>query len=379
METSKQTDVVFALTGDVRRNSRALRQVRALSNHGLNIAVLSLDGDDRRLSIPNTELHLIQTPKGRGPLFFWRIHKAMSEAAARIHARVYHASDLYVLPAMAGAARKHHGRIAYDARELYPYVASTTGRPWSRYFWKTLENRYIRRADSVFTVSASIADKLVDLYGIRRPTVVYNIPEAHTPPASSILRDKAGVRSEETVFLHQGQMRQHRGCELIVDAMRDVDGVLVFLGDGPLRESLRQKARDCGVSERVRFLDAVPPDELLAHTSGADVGLTLLEDVCLNHRYALPNKLFEYLTAMVPVIASNLPEVRSILADYDVGLTVDPGVRDDLVAAMRQASIDKTLRERWRRNIPMLLETFNSTVASQAFLHQYDSALLSKS
>ena len=379
MEIIKQADVVFALTGDVRRNSRALRQVRALSGHGLQITVLSLDGGGSHLPIPNTHLHLVKTPRGRGPLFFWKTHVAMAESAAAIRARVYHASDLYVLPAMARAARKHHGRLIYDARELYPHVASTIGRPWARYFWMALEKRYIRRANAVFTVSDSISDKLVEMYGIDRPTVVYNIPQAHAASASGVLREKAGLRHEDTVFLHQGQMRSHRGCELIVDAMRDVDGVLVFLGDGPLRELLQQKAQTSGISNRVRFLDAVPPDELLAYTSGADVGLTLLDDVCLNHRYALPNKLFEYLTAMVPVIASNLPEVRRIIADYDVGLTVDPGSHDDLVAAMRQASIDKTLRERWRRNIPRLLETFNSTAASQAFLHQYDSALLPKS
>ncbi|MEX1055509.1 MAG: glycosyltransferase, partial [Rhodothermales bacterium] len=135
-------------------------------------------------------------------------------------------------------------------------------------------------------------------------------------------------------------------------------------------------ARGLGIRDRIRFIEPVPPDELLSYTASADIGVTLLEDVCLNHRFALPNKLFEYLVAGIPVVASDIPEVRRIVRGFDVGLVVDPQNREDLVAALRQSTIDKTLREKWRRNIPKVLETFNSERTSQDFLRVYDDLLL---
>lgn len=377
MKTPQRVDVLFALTGDVRRNSRALRQLRLLGSAGLRTQIISFgNGGPPELDIPNT--HLVQVPPTdmRGPLYFWTVHQMVREIAVATEARAYHASDLYVLPSMAAAAGLHRGRLIYDARELYAYVSSTVGRPWVRAFWRLIEHRYIRRATAVTTVSDGIADKLAEMYDIKRPSVVLNVPDQHRPTLRRSLRLSQDRSPSEIVILHQGQLRPDRGCDILVDAMRDVgQAILVFLGDGPLRASLEEQARDLKVAGRVRFVDAVEPDELLAYTASADIGVTLLEDTCLNHRLALPNKLFEYLTAGVPVLASDLPEIRKVVKDYEVGLLVDPTRRDDLVAGLNQAVLDKSLREQWRRNIPRALETFSWKAASEHFLEAYQPLL----
>ena len=97
---------------------------------------------------------------------------------------------------------------------------------------------------------------------------------------------------------------------MMVEAMLHTDNaVLVFMGHGPMRSDTEQLVENLGLQSKVRFIDPVPPEKLLSVTASADLGLTFLEDCCLNHRYALPNKLFEYLAAGVPVIASDLPEI----------------------------------------------------------------------
>lgn len=344
---------------------------------GLIVDVISLgDAPPHALGLRGVTVHAISTPAGSGPAYFWNVHRAVKREASLRPAAVYHASDLYVLPALTGAARRCRARIVYDARELYPYVASTVGRPWVRACWWLVERSHIRKADLVFTVSSGIADKLSDLYGIRRPTLLYNVPEITPIPERRSLRAASDVTFSSVMILHQGQMRRDRGCELLVDAMRDVEGaILVFLGDGPLRPHLEAQAAEAQLSSRVVFVDPVPPDQLLSFTASADIGVTLLQDTCLNHRYALPNKLFEYLAAHVPVIGSDLPEIRNVISTYEVGQVVEPGNRADLVAALNQAVIDKTLRERWRRNIPHMLETFNWTQASEQFLRVYKELL----
>ena len=199
-------DVVFALTGDVRRNSRALKQLRALAALGATVEVLTFGppADDPSLE-EGIRLRVLHRPPGSGPRFFARAHRLFAQTAGQLSARVYHASDLYTLPALHTAARRHGGRLVYDARELYPYVASTARRPWARGVWRFVEGRHIRHADAVFTVSHSIADRLAqpedDWKPFFRPDVTHvrglkRPPEARAAAAAIRGMDIGGHRVE---------------------------------------------------------------------------------------------------------------------------------------------------------------------------------------
>ncbi len=366
-------DVVFGLTGDVRRNSRALRQLRALVALGVTVEALTLGPPAEAPWLePGIRLRVLPRPPGGGPRFFGGIHRLFKAAAAQRPARVYHASDLYTLPALHAAARRHGGRLVYDARELYPHVAATAGRPAVRLFWRLLEGRYIRRADAVFTVSESIAGRLAATYGVTRPIVLFNVPPFRAVTPSDYLRAQTGVPPETVVLLHQGQIQKDRGCALLAEALGEVRGaVLVFLGGGPLKPALRRQVEAADLGGRIRFLDPVAPDALLPVTASADVGITLLEDTCLNHRLALPNKLFEYLMAGLPVLGSDLPEIRGVVAGFDVGAVVDPADRVALVKTLQRMVDDQEARARWAANAPRVLETFSWEKASQRFVETY--------
>lgn len=368
-------DILFSLTGDVRRNSRALKQLRLFAAMGHTVEVLSLGPPAEQPFLePGIRLRVLSRPPGRGPRFFARVHQLFKETAQQIPAQVYHASDLFVLPAMYRAARSHRGKLVYDARELYPHVASTAGRPAVHHFWKYIEGRYIRHADAVFTVSESIAERLVQYYGIDRPAILHNVPP-YQPPADTApnyLRRETGADPGTTILLHQGSIQKDRGCILLADAMRDVDGaLLVFLGGGPLKGELQDRVQRDHLGDRVRFLDPVPPDALLPVTASADAGITLLEDTCLNHRFALPNKLFEYLMAGLPVLAADLPEIRGVVERFDVGCVVDPSVRPALVAALHRMATDADARQRWASRAPAVFETFSWEKASERLQNVY--------
>ena len=370
-------DVVFALTGDARRNSRALKQLRALAALGATVEVLTFgpEADDPQWE-ERFRLRVLPRPSGSGPRFFARVNRLFAQAARQMPARVYHASDLYTLPAMRAAARQHRARLVYDARELYPYVASTVRRPWVRAVWRFVEGRHIHHADAVFTVSDSIAERLAQTYGLPRPTVLHNVPPYRAVTSSGYLRAQTGVAPGTIVLLHQGQIQRGRGGVLLVEAMREVEGaVLVFLGGGPLKPMLQQHVAEAGLGDRIRFLNPVPPDALLPITASADVGITLLEDTCLNHRFALPNKLFEYLMAGLPVLASDLPEIRGVVETFDVGRVVDPAARTALVKTLQHMVDDKEARARWAGHTPRVFETFSWEKASQRFTQTYQKLL----
>ena len=365
-------EIVFSLTGDVGRNSRALKQLGELASLGATVAVLHL-GSRNVSNLPSgIQVTAIQRPAGSGPGFFAAVHRRFAAAVKAFQSKVYHASDLYTLPAMCRAASANSGALAYDARELYPHVASTAGRPWVSVAWRAVEHRHIRRANAVFTVGEAIADALRRSYRIARPIVLHNVPAYAEPVRSDALRTMAGAEEDTVILLHQGNIQKHRGCALLLDAMPGVRGaVLVFLGGGPLKGKLQREAARRKLTDRVRFLDPVPPEKLLPLTAGADIGITLLEDTCRNHRLALPNKLFEYLMAGLPVLASSLPEIGGLVDRFEVGMTVDPADTAALAETIQHMVDNTDARARWAGNARSVLSEFSWEAGAARFRSAY--------
>jgi glycosyltransferase involved in cell wall biosynthesis len=207
----------------------------------------------------------------------------------------------------------------------------------------------------VITVSDGIAERLRRRYHLpRTPTVVRNVT-ALSRRGPGGLRMLIGIDRSTPLILHQGAPAPDRGCELLLAALKQLPGThLAFLGDPEpgYATALRGVVREHDLQERVTMLASVPLEQLLAHTAEADVGVTLLQDTCENHRLALPNKLFEYIAAGVPVVASALPETRALIERYGVGWCVAPGdasaLAETLDLALRRHG-DVELRERLAR------------------------------
>jgi len=370
-------DVVFTLTGDIRWNSRALKQLRLLSGMGLSVYAVGIANKSTGIQQGDgITIRTLKRPGGSGPRFFKQVHKLMEKTIQEVSASIYHASDLYTLPAQATLAKRNRAKLVYDARELYPHVASTQGRPWIRWFWQVLEWRYCRRAHLVSTVSPSIADRMHSTYRIKPPIVLYNVPEYKSVGPSDIIPNTLGLNPGTCVILHQGNVQKNRGCFVLAKAMSQVkDAVLVFLGDGPLKGQLKDYVVKEGLSDRVRFISKVDPSVLLDYTASADIGVTLLEDTCLNHRFALPNKLFEYLMAGLPVLASDLPEIRKVVNRFKVGELVNPSSPDSVAKGLMKLVELAELRNSYKQNIPAVFETFSWEQASQEYASRYKELL----
>ncbi len=363
---------MFAIVGDVRTSSRALRQLRALAELGCRVDVLTFGPEPGPDAIADgVRLHALRRPSGHGPLFFWQAHRLFLRAALARPAAVYHASDLYVLPALAAAARRHRSKLVLDARELYPHVDATAGKPWARWVWTALERGYLPRTDAVLTVNDSIADRMAATYGIARPIVTHNVPERQEVARTDALRERLGIPASQQIVLYQGLIRAGRGLERLVDAMQDVPGTaLVIIGDGPAKLTLQRHAAEA-LGDRAHFLPHIPPDELLRLTASADLGVHVPEPITLSIHLALPNKLFEYLMAGLPVVVADIPEMRRVVEEFDVGLVVDPYDRDALAAALRRALSDEAARARWQANAPSVFQTFRPERDKERFHEVY--------
>lgn len=142
-----------------------------------------------------------------------------------------------------------------------------------------------------------------------------------------------------------------RGLEQIIDAVNDIPDVnLVLLGEGPLENDLRRRVRDHNLNDRIIFHRFVPIHQLISFISQADLGLSLLIPESENHRYALPNKFFEYIMAGVPVLASSIPTLEEYIRTYKVGRTVDPENRQQLAHTIQEMLNDPAALQTWKNN-----------------------------
>jgi glycosyltransferase involved in cell wall biosynthesis len=398
--------VAMLLHKSVQFDSRVRREASALARAGHRVSVLELaplpggaaelEGFQRRSCLPPAWM------RRRLPFHLYRVAflLAFVRELVRLRPDVVHAHDAAMLAPGIVGARLTGALLVYDSHELATSVPYRE-RAWA-WFVAGIERLVVPRCAAVVTVSDGIAERLRLRYRLSRtPTVVRNVtalrlgadsdakaveqrgPEQHEPiehrwptehgpkqhePMEQHepvdrgperrhggLRVLAGVAEDTPLVLHQGAPAPDRGCEVLIAAIARLPEVhLAFLGDPEpgYGAVLRRTVQAHGVQDRVTLLPSVPLERLLAHTAEADVGVTLLQDTCENHRLALPNKLFEYVAARVPVVASALPETRALIERHRVGWCVTPGepaaLADTLKLALSRRG-DPELRARLDR------------------------------
>jgi glycosyltransferase involved in cell wall biosynthesis len=340
----------------VAHDARVRREAAELAAAGHAVTVVELERDARgeldgfaRVSAcpPRWVARLLPFPLYRAAFLL-----AFARRVMQLRPDVVHAHDVTMLVPALLTRRRAGARLVYDSHELASGVAYRRG--LRARLAIAIERVGARRAAAVITVSDAIADDLHASHGLaRRPQVVMNACALERPRADGGLRDRLGLDGAPLV-LYQGWIAPKRGCEALVEAMAGVPGAhLALLGDGEPEyvARLRALAAQAGAAGRVHFAGAVPLAELLANTREADIGAALFEPDCDNYRLTLPNKLFEYLAAGVPVLAGEGTELGRVVLEAGVGWTADPTRGEDVaktLATALESRGDGALRERVR-------------------------------
>ena len=269
-------------------------------------------------------------------------HLVLLWLMARLRADVVHAHDVNTLPTAWLAARLSRARLVYDAHEI---STSREGYSSFRKLVGLVEKALMPRADGTITTTEARAKFFARAYGIARPLVLQNRPREQRPQASERIRHELGLIESWPIVLYQGGVQQGRGLERLVRVAAQVPGAyFVFIGGGRLDASLRLIAQELRLEDRVRFIPTVALADLPSYTASADIGVQPIENTCLNHYTTDSNKLFEYVQAGLPVVASDLPEIRRIVRQHDLGLLVTAGDSETLAVALRRMVGDAQLR-----------------------------------
>lgn len=245
---------------------------------------------------------------------------------------LYLSNDTDSLPANYFASKIRRKPLVFDAHEMFPEVPEVTDRKWVKAVWTKIEDCIFPHLKYSYTVCQSIADYYNKRYKINFE-VVRNIPlklnlesaEESKESKSNTLRLCASAPLQlKKIILYQGAINVGRGIEWIIDAMPYLDNCVFYVvGDGDILHELKERANRLDLNEKVIFTGRVPFEKLPMYTACADIGVNLLENRGLNYYYSLPNRIFDYMRMQVPVLASDFPEIRRIVAHYGTGTLVD--------------------------------------------------------
>ncbi len=274
-------------------------------------------------------------------------------AALSAGADVYHAHDLDALLVSAVAAEALGAMLVYDSHELWlessRYRTSTS--PLNRLRYRLTERALLPMADAVIAVTPSRAEAMQRMYPglIRRLAIVENsTPRLTELPEPIDLRRRLRIPEGSFLALYQGVICPGRGLDNLLRAAELLrsDGIYVaIVGHDSWQGTLHRMIRERGAEDLVRLHPPVPSEQLPSLTVSADAGLILFQNTCLNNYYSLPNKLYEYMMAGLPIIASDFPEMGRVIRSEDCGLLVDPESPRDIAAALgRLASMERGQR-----------------------------------
>jgi len=259
------------------------------------------------------------------------------------------ANDLDTLWPNNRVAMKRNIPLIYDSHEIFCEVPELQHTPLKKRIWEGLEKRIVPKLKYCITVNQSIANWFKEKYKVDFK-VVRNIPDK-VASGTIKTRSELNLPADKKIILLQGAgINIQRGAEEAIEAMRWVENaILLIIGGGDAIKNLEFRIQNSGLGEKVLMLAKMRPEELYHYTCSADIGLSLDKDTNINYRFSLPNKIFDYIYAGVPVLASALPEIQSFIDKYYVGVCIkshDPQHIAEMMNFMLQ-SPDHTV---WKAN-----------------------------
>ncbi len=258
-------------------------------------------------------------------------------------------------------------RLVYEPHELETETSVSIG--IRKFFARWLERILIRYTDEVCVVNDSIAHWYKEAYGLHRVWVVKNIPHRieNEPAPTGLLRHALGLSPHAQMYLYQGGLSHGRGIELLLNvfAQTNPSKQLVFMGFGQLTGLVKKFTE---IYPNIHYHPAVRPKEIASYTVDADVGLSVIENVCLNHYLCLPNKFFEYMSCGVPSIVSDFPELGSVIDEFGSGWKVSPteekvlelinSISDEDIKRKKANALDARSKFGWDIEEKQLLELY---------------------
>ncbi len=377
LEYINKTRVAFSVTNCICYDQRVLKMAEAVSSLNCDITIIGREIND----CCGSDTVPFKTKKfkmffNRGFLFygFFNIRLFIYLLLHKYDLLV--ANDLDTLLPNYLVSKLKLIPLVYDSHEFFTEVPELQNRFFVKWFWSTIEKTIFPELKYVITVSEPIASHYEMLYGVR-PLVIKNFSR-NSVHIARYSKEDLGIPNDDLLVIIQGTgINIDKGSEELIDALKINSGVsLTVVGSGDVVPCLKLRANKLGIGDRVKFIQTVSWEKLISYTKTADIGMCLEKDTNLNYRYSLPNKLFDYISAGIPVIASNLPETRKIIMENNLGVIIESVTSENISKALYELKNDPERLKEFRLNAISASLRLNWEIESKKVVEFYNKVLI---
>ncbi len=319
----KQKRAIVSVINDLVTDQRVARTCSVL--HGLNYKIILVgrklpnSGNVRERPYKCKRMRLFFT---QGPAFYLFFNLRLFFFLLFHKSDLLIANDLDTLLPNFLISKIKGSKLIYDSHEIFCEVPELIANPGKKKIWERLEKTIVPKLKYCITINSSIANYFFTKYNVPF-TYVRNIPDY----ADSELKSRAelGLPEDKKIIILQGAgINVQRGAEELVQAFLNLsnDFLLLIIGSGDVIPTLKNKVilQD---QKNVLFLDKMPAVRLRHYTKNSDLGIAIDKDSNLNYHFSLPNKIFDYTHAGIPILASRLPEIEDMISRYKIGTFIE--------------------------------------------------------
>jgi glycosyltransferase involved in cell wall biosynthesis len=324
MVSTKKKSAIVSVINDLVSDNRVNRICMTLKDSGYEVTLIGrkLPGSPTVPAWPFASIRMNLLFK-KGPLFYLFFNLRLFFVLLFKKADLLYANDLDTLLPNYILSKIKNLPLIYDSHELFCEVPELQQSPLKKKIWESLEHFIVPQLKYCITVSEGIADIYFKKYKVKFH-VVRNIPVV-SQVNSIKTRKELGLPEDKKIILLQGAgININRGAEELMEAMLKINNVLLLIiGSGDVWEALQQKRKHLHLEDKVLLINRLPKEALMHYTVNADLGLSIDKSDNPNYYNSLPNKLFDYIHAGIPVLASRLPEIEKIIKRFNIGTFIE--------------------------------------------------------
>jgi len=342
--------VIVSVTNDLSSDQRVDRVCRTLHEMGFDVLLIGR-AQSHSLALQS---RIYKTKRfkfliNKGPLFYASYNIRLFSYLLFHSFDILVANDLDTLLANYLANKTKRKKLVYDTHEFFTGVPELEKNNFARKTWTAIEKWIFPKLNYIFTVNNSIASLYNKLYD-KKLIVVRNVPFNHEIKKYRNRKDLE-LPEDKKIILYQGSINKDRGLEEAVIAMKNIsNAVLLIIGDGDITGQLRELVLNEKLENKVQFINKINFENLQQYTLLADVGLSIEKDTNLNYKYCLPNKLFDYIQAHVPVLVSPLIEMVNIVEKYQIGEILENHSPENIAKKINEMLFDSEKLICWKTN-----------------------------